>query len=1514
MSYLAPPSRHQPRTHTRDKVLTPFRTRASSREHRATESNETAGTQTVRDEDQEIQQQQQQQAWSEPATDRLARQQTESLTDSSNYITSQAATLPADVHHAEMNSTSPHRIPIIVDNYDTNVTKVTGSSMTSPVNAINQSRSITASSSSSSSAAAAAAAAAAAGKRLATAPKPATKTWSAAESASQHHVTASYHPTSSAVTSVQTQQLSHTSSSASIPLRPSRPFSPTTRSHEPASVADNRPWSPRMTEPGTKVISDEDQHRFNHSPSGVSSIKFVPGSQQPAAHKFTPAQRSLSPPINPTISSGVVRVPYVPTVGVVRSSSLGGNARVLPADHRQLVTSSLSSSSAAAAASVPSSVNHQVDNTVLTTSSKTVPTTSADRRPFSPTSRYISDPSAHQPPGYRRVTAPNPNSVSSNSTNDYQSSGIAQNQNKSFGPSLQPPVSLSTNSSVSTSSSNLQTVSMSGGHVIQGQQRSNVYRPFSPEISQDGENMHMFSPNNTIQQPVEATLNADQKPHVPPFYQLHPSDYQQSDTSTMSESPQARPFSPQTGQVPSTNYHPRPMYYQQSEASTMSALPGSSQVRPFSPQNSQVPPMNYQRDPVNYQQPDTSTLSGSSQARPFSPQTGQVPSMNYQPRPVNYQQSDTSTVPALPGLPQARPFSPQNSQVPTMTHQRDPMNYQQSEASTMSALPGSSQVRPFSLQNSQVPSANYQPQPVNYRQPVTSTMSGLVQTRPVTPQTRPSTPQTRPFIHQTSHLPSTNYKSPPVNYQESSTSTMSAPSPAQPFSPQSSQVPAMNYQIQSTTTTISEPSQAKPFSPHVGVKQHVQRFSNLGGSQVSNGYLPQQQQQQQHPAVRQGAPGVTSHAGYDVTAARTEDAVHAQGRHFSPRDARFVQSPTESRVQGQTRLPAAHPSSSLPSESNVNVVESLEQRPFSPSGASVTWAVTSPTHAQQYHPAASVPAARTHKADVIQRPQAAPEYELQITEPGNDKHGLPQNRPLSHSAATRSRTSAPQVNRELAENIDIRGQTRVDRQLDSTTRNLAKYQNDSRTAALVGSSSRQRTDNRPFSPPADHRVGQSVQGPVITPFSGDQRVGQPVYHPVTSTTVVPVDSSTGHRIDGRPFSPSEHQRVGQLVQGPVTSPLPGDQKVGQRVQGPVTSPFSGDQRVGQPVYHPVTSPTVVPVDSFVGHRIDGRPFNPSEDQRVGQLVHGLVTSPPSGNQEVGQPVYRAVTSPTSVSADRFVDQRIDGRPFSPSGEQSVRQPVQGPVTSPPPEDQRVGQPVYHPVTSPTVAPIDRSVGQTKDSRPFSPSSVSNINQLAADQALSPTAAPRPFSPSVSSSSLQRPSSAPSSSVSGPAAGNIQGYRRICFSPIPQSVHPGHRASPIPLMMSQQPAMSDDLPAAASKEPRISVSGARLVFTPRRGSDVTAATPPYLTSSAARSQLNVLRENQVADWKENRRPVMWIPPPPPTTARSQSLEPVSGTVDRVDVVDSVHALLSFSIIPRIENSKILYNWLKNYDVT
>ena len=1703
MSYLAPPSRHSSRIHTRDKVLTPFRTRSTSRERTTANGNDTEDTPTDTPIDTPLDtptashalQLIQQQSWTEAPTynNTLPLEHTEPLTES-NIITGQAQTSPADIHQDEMSSTTSQRtqrIPIIVENYETKVTKVTGSSMTSPVD---QSRPMTAPP---------AAAAVPVVNRPATSPKPSTKMWTPPEPSSQHHVT--YHP----MTSDQAQPLNHASSAASVSTRQSRPFSPTTRSAEPAVVADNRPWSPRTTQHATQVTSDEDRH----SASGVSSIKFVPGSQQAPVHKFTPGQRSLSPPINPTISSGVVRVPYVPTAGVVRSSSLGGNVRDLPAspaEHGQPLTPA-----AAAAVTVSSSVSHLVDNTALTSTNTSVPTTSTDMQPFSPQSSYVGDPSTSHPLGYRRVIAPNPNSVS----NEYQSSGVAQNRNQSFGTSPQTPVTnrvLSTENSVSSSHDNQLPSSSYQPQPVNYQQSESFTmpdttqaRPFSPQTSQvpamtyqpqrpvnyqqpDSSTVpgppqaRPFSPmrnqvpSTNYQPESETSTISGPLPQGRPFsprreqkasmnYQpQQPMNYQQSDSSTMSDLVQTRPFSPQgrpvtpqtshlpstnyqsqpdsstmsgpssqvrpcsprSGQVPSLNYPPQPVNHIPHPAT--STMPGSAQTRPFSPQGrpitpqtSQLPTANYQ--PVNYQQSESSTMPGLSQARPFSPQSRQTPSMNYQPQsdsstiqgppsqartfsprreqepsvnyqlqqPINYQQPESSTISAPP---QARPFSPQSSQLPSTNYQSQPVNYQQFDIST---VPATSQARPFSPQNRQVPSTNYhsqpetsttsdppqtrpfspqssqvpsmnnQPQPVNYQHPATSAVSGPPQARPFSPQDRPLTPQT-------SHQLSTKYKSQPVNYQQPETSTVSDPSQTRLFSPKNSQVPSMtyqtqlsesspmpgplqarplssqtrqvpsanyqqsetsamsgapqirpispqnshvpptNYQSQARPGNMSGPRQVRPVTPHVGVKQHVQRFSTPGNTQVRGNYPPPQQQQQ-HLAVRQRAPGVTSHTGYDVTG-------DAQGRSFGPRDARLIQSPTDNQVQGQTRSPAVYQSGSLVTDSNVNAAQSFSTRD-------------------------------------------APGYELEITEPGNNRFGLP------GSPATNESTT-------LTQNIDVRGQTAVDRQLHNTPRNQAEYYNDGPTVAPLDRFTGQITCSRPYGPSTDQlarqpvyhpvtsptpeqRVGQTVYPAAVVPMDSavgqrpfspvdqrvnqpvypsvaspttDQRVGQPAYRPatspaphqkagqpvyrpvisptpeqragqavnppITSQTAVSVDSAVGQRVGQKPFSPVGEQRVGQPVYPAVISPAP-EQRAGQPVYPSVTSPMPEDQRVGQPGYRPLISPTpelragqpvypvaAVPVDSAVGQRVGQRPFSP---QRVAQPVYGAATSPMPEDHRVSQPGYRPLTSPTT---DQTVAQLVYPPVTRPAPEQRTGQAVHPPITSPavvpldstvgqrpfsPSGDQRVGQPVYPSVTSPTAVPVDSFDGERKDGRPSSPSFVNNITQPA-DRLLSPTS--RPFSPAVSSSPLQRPSSAPSSSTPAAAAGNIQGYRRICFSPIPASVQPGHRASPVPVMLSQQAAMSEVPPAAASKDSRITVSGARLVFAPRRGSDVTAASP-----SPARPQLMVLRENQVADWKDSRKPIVWIPPPPaaPAAGRSHSLEPVSGTV-------YVHLTLDETFIP------------------
>ena len=337
MSYLTPPSRHQSRIHTRDKVLTPFRTRSSSpREFEGSTDSRTPDAQTIT-------------AATGYNSDDIRRQTlSESIVATSPCEQTDRPTNPdstpsraADSYPAQMTSIAAqraHPIPIVVENYETDVAKVTGSSVTSSVNAGQRGTVV------------------AAGKGPATAAKPVTKMWPAGELSSQHHVTMTSDEArlTSQFHVASVQPLNLTSSSASshvntsaVSVRPPRPFSPTTRSAEPPLSPDSRPWSPRTTQPAALLPSDE----ASLSSSGVSSIQFVPNSRQPPVHKFTPAQRSLSPPINASISSGVVRVPYIPTPAVARSSSLGANTRVIArtaANHVQVSSpmSSLSSSSA----------------------------------------------------------------------------------------------------------------------------------------------------------------------------------------------------------------------------------------------------------------------------------------------------------------------------------------------------------------------------------------------------------------------------------------------------------------------------------------------------------------------------------------------------------------------------------------------------------------------------------------------------------------------------------------------------------------------------------------------------------------------------------------------------------------------------------------------------------------------------------------------------------------------------------------------------------------------------------------------------------------------------------------------------------------------------------------------------------------------------------------------------------------------------------------------------------------
>jgi len=383
MSYLAPPTRQRSRTHARDKVLTPFRTRPASNDEHTDQSDINTASETplitetaVTQDSAEIRQQ----AWSETAaTGTLASQPIEPVNSRLpdqrfggqqpvyRPVTGPTAVGPVDTfvigelvgidfnhtapaadnhNQIEMRSADPtqrggsQRIPIIVENYDSKVTKVTsGSSMTSSVS---QSwLPMTAQSSSSSSSSAATAAAGSKGPTTAMKPAPGIRP-AVDSTAPQHHVTSPV-----VTSSVQQSVLS----SVSAAVRQSRPFSPTTR-------VDDRPWSPRHGS-GTQSTPDHEDHQCQHS---TSSINFVPGSNQPApaVQKFTPAgQRSLSSPpsINPqfifsSTPGVVVRVPYVPTVGgVVRSGGSflgGGNGRVLPpslADHAQLDTSQSSTAS-----------------------------------------------------------------------------------------------------------------------------------------------------------------------------------------------------------------------------------------------------------------------------------------------------------------------------------------------------------------------------------------------------------------------------------------------------------------------------------------------------------------------------------------------------------------------------------------------------------------------------------------------------------------------------------------------------------------------------------------------------------------------------------------------------------------------------------------------------------------------------------------------------------------------------------------------------------------------------------------------------------------------------------------------------------------------------------------------------------------------------------------------------------------------------------------------------------------
>ena len=1467
MSYLAPPSRHRSRVHTRDKVLTPFRPRSPARDPTATGSAQVAGTDTLA----AIQSgQSQPSTWttssSETATDSsYQRGPLEPPRIESNNTTT---TTPADNGYLQqqMSSTSAqrvHRIPIVVENYDNWGTKVAGSSATSSTNAGFQGRPLAASSSTSS-----AAAAPADRRPPATAPKPAVMMRPGAESASQHHrVTAvvTYQPSSHVVTSDQTRPApqqpptlpSSSVSSSSVSLRPTRPFGPTAGGTEPPSVADGRPWSPRTGQYSAQFAPDQVP---NHSAS-------VSDSQHPHGNKFAVENRALSPPINPLVSTGVVRVPYVPTTAAVaRSSSPEANAHVLPitvADSsRQVLPSSPSSSVAVANVSFP--VNHPA----LTTTN--VAGSSTDTRPFSPTSRFAGDQPTAQQPGYRMVAAPNPNSVN---TDDYRSSsGIVQNQKLSFGTSPNVPIApgidkLSATKNTALGSPNLPTYNSPEGYVIPGQQRSDLYQPFSPQTAQVNVNMRPFSPNSDTRRPVED----DQKPSVVPFYQPHPQNYQRPETSAMSGTSQVTSFNLASSQVPSVNFQSHPMNYQMSESGPYVGsqahppsyqqpetymMPSVSQAQPFTPQISQVPSVIHQSYPDNYQQSETSTvpgppfssqpypqnyqqlespaLLGTSQAAPFSLQFSQAPSsMNYQSESVNYQMSDSSTMPYPSFSPQRHPLQ----QPPTSTMssssfnpQSNLQNYRQPEFST---VPGTAQIQPVNLQSTQVPSSmNYQSHPMNYQMSDTSAMPDQ---------------SFYPHPHQ-------------LNFQQPKASAVSGTPQVKPFNLESSQV-------QSVTTTVQGPSSGH----HIGVKQHIQRFSAPPNTQMNSIYSRQQQQQQ--PAARPIAPAVTSYVGAPSNLPKFPNDSHmtaSVGNSFgqkldnrpfslSAQQALYghVMSPTfdgshDQVMDNRAFSPSADQSARQPvnypvSSPNVAYVDEsvgqrMDTRVFSPSGdqsakQSVNYPVTSPT--------SLVPVDGSTGQGVGNRPFS----------PSTDQTAK---KPVYHPVA--SGTVAP-VNKFDSPKIDSRPFSPS--RDESVKQPVYRHITSPTPVPLMDSSTGQRMDIRTFTP------------------SEDQSARQPQYRPLTSQIPTPTDSSFIHRrMDNRPFSPKSDQSAKQPVYHSDTSPFPPAAVDSSNSQNVDNRPFSpSDQTARKPVYHPVANATVAPVDNVDNvdsSKMDNQPFSPLREQPA------------------KQPVYRHVTSPTPfATVDSFGGQKVmDTRPFSPS----VQQPVHRPLTTPTPiagmdnsggpkvdntplspsTNEPVKQTVYHPVVSSTIGNVDSSVDQRVDNRPTTPSSVTDVNL---DRALSPTA--RPFSPSVSLPSRQRPSSAPTPTMSGGTTANIQGYRRICFSPIPQQAQPAHhRASPLPLMMSQQTTASDVPPAVATKESRITVSAARLVFAPRRGSDVTTSTPSYLASSPARQQLNVLRENQVVHWKDiATKPVIWTPSAA-AAPRSRSLEPTPGTVNSI----------------------------------
>jgi len=918
VSYLEPHSTQYSRIHTRDKVLTPFGSRSSSGDRTVLGDVDTSLI--------AIQNSNEIQPLS--SLTELAVQSAQ-FPDAPPEATS---SLPTDAPPTSVASLRTRRQnPAVVENFENFGAKKAVESSSSSVNAVYSP------------------------KGPATAPK--LVMWSATESLQPAQPL--------------NQPPSFESSEQLISARQTRPFSPADRGTEPPSVADRRPWSP------PQLVAD----RQPPSQTGMSSVQLGAGSQHPSVPQFTHGPRLPGPPPpNPPVPTGPVRVPYIPTP---RSSSAGASPRILPPSPLDPRPPS--------AISIP--VSHYATNTPVTTASQSV-----DSRPFSPTNRPPGESSASQLPGYRKVAAPNPHAINSQQ----------QHQNRANDPSLIPQSN---------------GFSPSEGRVIQGQQSSDAYRPFSP-VDVVSPNKAAYLPN--FQQSKSSTVSAgvNEQLQSPRTGQVPSMTYQQIDKQVMSPSGQSRPFSPQSGQVQFTNY-------QQSQISSISEHPQSrpfspnaslvpfvnyqqTSTRPFSPSASQAPSMNYQPHTVNYEQPRTSSMSEKPQTRPFSP--GAIEPINYQSNPANSQQHGAST---LPDSAQSRPFSPKAGQARAMNHHSRQQNWQQTETSYTS---DPSHTRPFSPQLS---SANYQSRPVNYHQPDAFALSGQPQAEPFGPQvgqvpaqTRPFSPRTtqssaanyqnrqeqagssslsdavgnRPFSPNTGQVPPANYQPSPAKYHQSK-STVSEPHQTRPFSPESnnqsrpkqagsfavsdasrkrpfspntSQPSPVNYH-QPATSPVPEQPQTQPFSPRGSVRQQVLRFSApSGGNQAANNYPPrqqqQQQQQQQQYSPRPKAPVVTTR-GTDIR--RTDGTVYTtQGGPLGPRGR--VQSPPANVTVNRDHMQIM----ASPARTDVSSARQLStaQRPFSP-GVSL---VAPPIRAHHQRSASSEPAVWTHSAVDPRRPFSPP--------------------------------------------------------------------------------------------------------------------------------------------------------------------------------------------------------------------------------------------------------------------------------------------------------------------------------------------------------------------------------------------------------------------------------------------------------------------------------------------------------------------------------------------------------------